>query len=211
MSESTRIKDFWNHRYSSDDYAYGTEPNTFFKESLDRYNFTGNILLPAEGEGRNAIYAAKNKLDVFAFDISKEGKKKALKLAQSANVEINYQLGDLSSLYFKSNHFDVAALIYAHFPPFLITSYHRRIADFIKPSGWIVLEGFSRKQLDLRKTYPNNGGPNDINSLFTIESIAKDFFDFEIVLLEERTIKSEAGMFHDGMSSVVRFIGTKSL
>lgn len=203
------IKKFWNLRYSDDEYAYGTEPNLFFKETLDRYNYTGKILLPAEGEGRNAIYAAKKGLDVFAFDISEEGKRKALKLAKNANVEIDYQVGTLSNLDFRKNKFDVAALIYAHFSPALISIYHRKIADLVKPNGCIVLEAFSRKQLDLRKTYPNNGGPYDIESLFSIESVTNDFLDFEIVLLEEKILKSEVSVFHNGMSSVVRFIGMK--
>ncbi len=205
------IKKFWDHRYRDVEYAYGTEPNVFFKETLDKYNFTGNILLPAEGEGRNAVYAAKKGLDVSAFDISEEGKNKALKLAKDSIVEIEYQVGDFSDLDFKNNQFDVAALIYAHFPPSLISIYHRKVADLIKPSGWILLEGFSKKQLELRKEYPNNGGPGNIEFLFSEDSIAKDFFDFEVVLLEEKIIKSEEGAYHNGMSSVIRFIGRKSL
>jgi hypothetical protein len=35
------------------------------------------MLLPLEGEGRNAFYAAKTGLEVTAFDISREGKNKA--------------------------------------------------------------------------------------------------------------------------------------
>lgn len=70
------MKKLWDSRYSNLNYAYGIEPNKFFKEVLDKNNFTGKILLPAEGEGRNAVYAAKKGLDVTAFDISIEGKKK---------------------------------------------------------------------------------------------------------------------------------------
>jgi hypothetical protein len=36
---------------------YGTTPNEFFKQQLDLLE-PGNILLPADGEGRNAVYAA---------------------------------------------------------------------------------------------------------------------------------------------------------
>ena len=51
------MKQFWNQRYSDKAYAYGTEPNAFFKSQLDQRP-PGRILLPAEGEGRNAVYAA---------------------------------------------------------------------------------------------------------------------------------------------------------
>ena len=42
----------------------------------------GKILFVCEGEGRNAVYAAQKNWDVTAFDLSEEGKNKALNLAQ---------------------------------------------------------------------------------------------------------------------------------
>tara|TARA_R100001377_G_C3182541_1_gene107226 strand:+ start:629 stop:811 length:183 start_codon:yes stop_codon:yes gene_type:complete len=36
---------------------YGTEPNDFFKQQIDKLK-PGKILIPEEGEGRNAVYAA---------------------------------------------------------------------------------------------------------------------------------------------------------
>jgi hypothetical protein len=70
----------WNERYGADEYVYGKEPNGFLKEFIDNHP-PGKILLPAEGEGRNAVYAASKGWEVTAFDFSEEGKKKALKLA----------------------------------------------------------------------------------------------------------------------------------
>ena len=74
------MQDFWNSRYSAEEYAYGTTPNEFLKSVLISRNITGKILFVAEGEGRNAVYAAKKGLDVYAFDIAEEGRKKALTL-----------------------------------------------------------------------------------------------------------------------------------
>ena len=50
------MKEFWNERFSSEEYIYGTEPNLFFKSELDKRT-PGDLLMPAEGEGRNAVYA----------------------------------------------------------------------------------------------------------------------------------------------------------
>lgn len=58
--------DFWNQRYDATEYIYGTMPNHFFKAQIDRLK-PGNILLPAEGEGRNALYVAEQGFDVAAF------------------------------------------------------------------------------------------------------------------------------------------------
>lgn len=72
----------WNDRYSQNGFAYGEEPNIYLKEQLEKLS-AGNILFPAEGEGRNAVFAAKREWKVSAFDISAEGKNKALQLAET--------------------------------------------------------------------------------------------------------------------------------
>jgi len=72
--------DKWNERYSKEEFAYGKLPNNYLKEQLERLP-VGTILFPAEGEGRNAVFAAKPGWKVSAFNISVEGKNKALQLA----------------------------------------------------------------------------------------------------------------------------------
>ena len=200
----------WNKRYADEEYAYGTVPNQFFQETLDKYNIAGKILLPAEGEGRNAIFAAKKGLEVFAFDISVEGKNKALKLAKKENVSINYEVGPFFDLQLNNEKFDAAALIFAHFPPNIITKYHHKIAELIKPNGYLILEGFSKNHLELQKVNPNAGGPKNIDMLFSVDAIKKEFPHFEIILLEEKEIELDEGKFHQAKSKVIRFIGKKT-
>ena len=48
----------WNERFGKAEYAYGTKPNSYLKQQLGHIK-AGSILFPAEGEGRNAVYAAK--------------------------------------------------------------------------------------------------------------------------------------------------------
>jgi len=69
----------------------------------------GRILFPAEGEGRNAVFAAHLGGDVFAFDISVEGKKKAKKLALINGVLIDYQVEDLEKADYLTDYFDALA------------------------------------------------------------------------------------------------------
>jgi ubiquinone/menaquinone biosynthesis C-methylase UbiE len=99
-------------------------------------------------------------LEVSAFDISVEGENKALQLAQAENVSIDYHVGDFLKMDFPENHFDAAALIYAHFPLHFLADYHRRIARLIKPHGLVILEGFSKNNLPLRAKNPGIGGPD---------------------------------------------------
>ncbi len=203
------MKEMWDARYSAETYAYGIAPNDFFKYALTKYKLAGRILMPAEGEGRNAVYAAQKGLNVTAFDTSVEGKKKALKLARKENVSITYEVGEMFDLDIVDQHFDAAALIFAHFPPPLLSKYHQKIVDLIVPNGMIILEGFSKNHLKFREINPNVGGPNKIEMLFSKESIQNDFTDFDIIQLEEVEVELKEGEFHNGTGSVIRFIGKK--
>ena len=203
------IKEMWDNRYSIEDYAYGIAPNVFFKDTIEKYKLTGKILLPAEGEGRNAIYAAKKGLDVFAFDISIEGKKKAEKLAEQENVSINYEVGEFFDLDLIHERFDVAALIYAHFPPPILSKYYQKVAELLEPNGVIILEGFSTNHLPLRVANPKVGGPGMIEMLFSEETIKSNFPNFETILLEEMEIELKEGLYHNGIGKVIRFVGRK--
>ncbi len=203
------MKEMWDNRYADKAYAYGISPNSFFKEALDQYKVKGKILLPAEGEGRNAVYAAQQGLEVVAFDISIEGKKKAIQLATKAGVEIQYEVGDFMKMDFKAKTFDVAALIYAHFPPTIRSMYHQRISELIKPNGLLILEGYSKNNLPLRIANPAVGGPDKIEMLFSEDTIKADFPAFDVLQLEEVEVDLNEGLYHNGVSKLIRFVGRK--
>ena len=205
------MKDLWNARYKSQEFVYGKRPNQFFKDTLDKFNLTGEILLPAEGEGRNAVYAAQKGLSVYAFDISIEGRNKALKLAQEKNVRIRYEVGEITHLALEDHRFDVAALIFAHLPPRIRLGFHREIARLIKPGGIIMLEGFSKNNLKNRLENPVIGGPNKVEMLFSEDEIRHDFREFEIIELQEVNVELKEGHTHNGFGNVIRFVGRKTL
>ena len=198
----------WDDRYSSEEFAYGEDPNNYLKEQLKKLN-PGAILFPAEGEGRNAIFAAKSGWKVSAFDISEEGKNKALKLAETNNVSIDYQVGELETLDFQEEQFDAIALIYAHFPAEIKSAIHKQLDKLLRKNGIIIFEAFSKKHLEYLAVNDKVGGPKDIESLFSIEEIKADFPNYEIIQLEETEIELNEGLFHNGKGSVIRFVGKK--
>ena len=165
--------------------------------------------MPAEGERRNAVYADKMGLKATAFDISIEAKKKAMKLAEKGNVEIKYEVDNLGDLDIMNEQFDSAALIYAHFPPSVLSDYHKKIAELVKPNGCIILEGFSIGHLELRKQDPRVGGPDKLEMLFSEDTIKRDFLDFEFIQLEEVEIELNEGKFHIGTGKALRFVGKR--
>ena len=201
------MKAFWDERYSANEFAYGVEPNVFFEKVINDLKLKGTILLPAEGEGRNAVFAAKKGLDVSCFDMSLQGKQKALKLASLNNVNINYVVGEFSEINFKENSFDVIALIYAHFPLNVKFQYHQKVTKWLKKDGILILEGFSKKQLEINKENKNSFGPKSIEMLYTLEEIENDFKALERIQLFEEIIDLNEGIHHKGKGSVIRFIG----
>src|SRR5512140_1309769 len=97
--------DHWNKRYAQAEYAFGIHPNDYLKEQLLKLK-PSSILFPAEGEGRNAVFAAQLGWNVSAFDISPEGKHKALQLAANNDVKIDYQVGELPELIYHAGQFE---------------------------------------------------------------------------------------------------------
>ncbi len=200
--------DRWNDRYRKDEFAYGIQPNNYVKEQLEKLPI-GNILFPAEGEGRNAVFAAKLGWTVSAFDISIEGKNKALRLAETNHVTIDYQLGELQALHYKPEQFDTIALIYAHFPADIKSLYHKKLHTYLRQGGFVIFEAFSKRHIDYIAKNEKVGGPKDIASLFSLDEIKSDFANYEIIALEEKEIELNEGLFHNGTGSVIRFVGKK--
>lgn len=198
----------WDERYSQEAFAYGEEPNAFLKEQLHGLT-AGTILFPAEGEGRNAVYAATAGWEVFAFDQSGEGQKKAQLLAQKHGVYIDYIVNDSWDLPYKPEQFDAIALIYAHFPADKKSAFHKALTHYLRPGGMLLFEAFSKKNLEYVARDERIGGPKERDMLFSVEEIKEDFPDFEILLLAETEVVLHEGQFHNGTGCVIRFIGRK--
>ena len=203
--------DIWNTRYADPRYAYGTAPNVFFAEQLKKYRPIGCILLPADGEGRNGVYAAEQGLEVHAFDLSTEGRQKALRLARDRNVSLDYRTGDFRELGYRADSFDVLALIFAHFPAGHKEAFNRQLGTYLKPGGLLLFEAFGSDHLRYRTADPKVGGPGDEAMLFSTQELARTFPDFEVSLLEERAVELREGPFHQGTGSVVRMVARKPL
>lgn len=198
----------WEERYSQSQYAYGTSANVFFREQLERFA-VGSLLLPAEGEGRNAVYAATKGWKVTAFDLSENAKQKAENLAKNHGVSIDYQVGSLEDLEFEEASFDVIGLIYAHFLADKKDLYHRQLCRYLKTGGVVILEAFGKNHLPLMQENPKVGGPKDVDLLFSTQEIRASFENFDIEILEETQVLLNEGLYHNGKGSVVRFVGRK--
>jgi SAM-dependent methyltransferase len=202
--------EFWNQRYAQHDYIYGTEPNHFFASQLQTIQLNvGKALFPAEGEGRNAVFAARLGWQVTAFDSSEEAKKKAERLALSKQVQLDYHVQLIEEASFPIEHFDLIVLIFVHLPEEKRIQLHKNCVAWLKPGGLLILEAFHPKHLHFQRENPRVGGPSTTALLYTLEQLQADFNLLEpIHVAEEETVLNE-GDYHSGQSAVVRFVGRK--
>lgn len=195
-------KEFWNAKYSTEEYIYGTEPNAYFKSLLDNYK-PGSILLPGDGEGRNAVYAAKKGWQVTAFDYSTTAKEKAEKLAKKEQVKINYFVSDIETFSLESK-FDLISIIYLHLPLHIRSLAHHNLINHLKPGGKMIMECYAKEQLAYK-----TGGPGNIDLLYSKEILKNDFNDLKIHQLIQEEIYHSEGTHHEGKASVLRMIAEK--
>ena len=195
--------DFWNKRYNEDGFAYGTNPNAFFKEQIDKLK-VGNLLLPLEGEGRNAVYAASKGWKVDAVDQSEIGHDKTRKFAKENNVPLKYFLQNIEDFKAPSEYYDAIGLIYAHLPPITREDLHKSIVKTLKLKGIVMLEAFSKKQVN----YPS-GGPKTEEMLFSVDELKRDFSRLKILSINEKLINLDEGKYHQVKAMVVRLVAQK--
>ncbi len=172
----------WNQRYSTEEYVYGRDPNMFFASSLESMT-PGKILLPGEGEGRNAAYAASLGWEVDAFDQSSTGADKARRLALEKDVKIDYLVCELEKFIFKKEHYDAIGLVFFHVPASTRQFLHRQVVEALKPGGMVILEAFHTTQLGR-----DSGGPQSLELLFNKEILLEDFEVSELDMLEETEV-----------------------
>jgi len=196
------MQQFWNERYQENEHVYGEAPNAFFKSFIDPLQ-PGTLLLPAEGEGRNAIYAASRGWVVEAFDYSEVAREKALKQAAAKGVSIRYDLQDIA-LFKASKQYDMVALLYVHLPEPLRHNFHTAIYKSVKPGGFLLLEAFAKEQQGF-----DSGGPKDPALLYDAPSICSDFPFLHQLSCEQKEVILDEGPFHQGKAAVLRLAGQR--
>jgi SAM-dependent methyltransferase len=202
-NEELNMKEFWDERYSSDEFIYGKAPNEYYKKIIDKLT-PGKVLFLGEGEGRNAVYAAKLGWEADAYDFSDTGKEKSLKLAQENNVNINYTVTDLKHFTPLHNHYDLAVIIFLHLDEETRHEVHQKVFESIKPGGRLIFEVFEKDQINY-----SSGGPKNVDMLYSLEEVFEDFQDLELEEFSKKEIDLDEGPKHKGPAMVIRLHGVK--
>lgn len=192
----------WDNRYKDHTSVYGEAPNQYFRRFINTQK-RGTILLPAEGEGRNALYAASKGWQVDAFDFSETAKGKAFDQAMSRKLKINYWTQDIANFH-ADKKYDAIALIYVHLPETLRRTFHNEVFNSLKPGAFLVFEAFAKEQMHF-----TSGGPKDPTLLYDAPSICGDFPFLHLLTCGQKEINLKEGEFHKGKAAVLQMIGQK--
>jgi 2-polyprenyl-3-methyl-5-hydroxy-6-metoxy-1,4-benzoquinol methylase len=202
----SEVTKFWNERFDKAEFIFGKEPNEYLVEQSSLYLRSGNsVLCAADGEGRNSVWLAKQSMQVTAFDVSDVALSKAKQFAKDNQVIIQYRLCDTDGFDWSPNSFDAVVAIFIQFAdPAMRTRIFQQVHQTLKPSGILISQGHTPKQL-IYKT----GGPSLIEHLYTEEMIRELSHEFKILDLRCYEKELSEGSRHTGMSALIGMVAQK--
>lgn len=193
----------WDEEYSVEEFVYGKAPNEFLLEMSDRLK-KDDVLCLAEGEGRNAVYLARQGFAATAVDSSRVGLAKAYKLAQEFGVTIQTVPADLADYTIEEGVWDSIVSISCHVHQDLRRRLHRDVVAGLKEGGTFLLEAYTPKQLEF-----GTGGPPSAEYLMDLATLRKELEGLEFIHGKELVRDVVEGINHTGKGSVVQVLARK--
>jgi len=155
----------WNERYASKDLVWGVEPNRFVAQECSHVT-PGRGVDVACGEGRNAIWLARQGWRMTAVDFSEVAIDKGRRLAAAHAVTIEWIPADLAAWAPEPAHYDLVLVAYLQVPDPVRREIWRQAAAAVAPGGSFLLVGH-----DSRNLHEGYGGPSDPAVLYTADDV----------------------------------------
>lgn len=133
----------WQERYQQPGYRCGTEPVEFLRQHLPEVD-RGTALDLAMGEGRNAVFLARNGFVVTGIEKSSAALAKARALARKARVTLTAIEADLEEFSLPGAEFDLVVCFY-----YLQRELFAALERTLKPGGALMMETYTTDQLRL--------------------------------------------------------------
>jgi SAM-dependent methyltransferase len=194
-SQGDRLEvDRWNRILTSASPKFNTQPNAFLVQMTKEHK-PGKALDVGMGQGRNAIYLARQGWNVTGFDPADKAVALAKDEARRLGVELTTQVVDDEHFDFGREQWDLIVLSYVslrHLPD--------RLYDSLKPGGLVVVEGFHR---DATKNSSIGAGV-----VFETNELLKIFQRYRIIHYEDADGLGDFGLQN---TRVVRLAAQKPL
>ena len=194
--------EFWNDRYRSEAFVYGTAPNRFVRQQVDRLPAEGEVLALGAGEGRNAVFLAEQGFDVRALDYAAEGLRKLRALAAERGVSVQTVQADVTA-WTPSRTWDGVVTTFLHLPSEARPALYRTIQKALRPGGVLIAEWFRPEQIT--GGY-ESGGPPSVGMMVTADELRTHFPVDGILMLRTVEAPLDEGPHHRGPAAVVRLI-----
>ncbi len=197
----------WDQRYTEDGFAYGIDPNDFLKSEYSRIPKGGRVLCLAEGEGRNAVFLAKQGYAVTAVDQSSVGLEKAQNLAIENGVEISTIVTDLADYDLGNEVWDGIISIAAHVPSELRKKLHGQAVNSLKRGGVFILEAYTERHIEMNGI---GGPPPSKKEMFmSLKELESELNGLDFIVGAEIERNISEGKYHQGESAVVQVVACK--
>lgn len=184
--------EMWNRVLTSDEPRFNTEPNAFLVRMIQGRE-PGRALDVGMGQGRNAIWLAREGWQVSGFDPADKAVALANELAAKAGVTITTATVGSEEFNWGSERWDLVVLSYVS-----VREWVETIERSLRPGGLIVLEAFHE---DATKK-----GSIGRGVVWRTNELLETFSGFRILRYEDEVADADFGK---GETRVVRLLAMK--
>ena len=180
------IRDRWNRSLVDDtSYTFNKEANNLLAQTIEGVK-TGKALCVAMGQGRNALFLARNGWQVSGFDLADRAVAQAEEQAREEGLELTTYIESFERFDFGQEEWDLITWLYGGC--LNVDNIASKIHSGLKKGGLFVFEFFHR-EAGIEMDRPKFGCPAD-----TIRNLFEQQGGFEILLYEEKPGIADYGM-----------------
>ncbi len=197
--------ELWDQRFAQSEYWYGTRPNDFVVANVSRLPKAASIVELGAGEGRNAVFLARQGFTVTAVDYSVKGLAKTQRLAQQYGVSVETIHADVVQ-WQPDRQWDAVVVTFLHLPEEQRRQLYALIQRILYPGGYCIAEWFRPEQ---RLEGYTSGGPPTPALMVSADELRRYFHKDGIVLLQTPVRHLDEGPGHQGPGATVQLIWRK--
>lgn len=175
--------------------------NHFIKKQHGYFPSDAKIAAFAEGEGRNAVYLAKQGHHVTAFDQSYIGLQNAQLLANENKVSLQTIVADLTLDMEFNEQYDGAIMVFGHVSKNKQKALMQNLINTVKPNGYVIFEVYSEKQISYK-----TGGPKDVSTMYRPQDILAWIEPYQVKHFYYGEADRQEGYRHTGVGHVIQVI-----
>ena len=181
-----RIRERWNRSLvDNENYVFNKQPNRLLTTTVESVS-PGKALVVAMGQGRNALFLAREGWEVTGVDLADKAIAYAEAEAKKQGVEINTVIGSFETFDYGTEQWDLVTWLYGGCLG--VEDIASTLKRALKPGGLFVFEFFHR-EAGIGMGRPNFGCEAEaVKELFMKEG------GFEVLLYEEKEGVADYGM-----------------